>query len=102
MRNVVFNNYLQQQLDPLNRSHGCFGNRSSNTTSQKILHETNHTVRHVWMLHLRCASPHHDPNGNPTLLQVTEDPHDCPNISGPFIARILSDGFGCSRTEKQD
>lgn len=97
-----FGFYLQQQLDPLNRSHGCFGNRSSNPTSQKVLHETNHTVRHVWMLHLHCANPPHGPHGNPTPLQVSEDSSDSPNISTPFIARILSDGFGCRQTEKQD
>lgn len=97
-----FKCYLQQQLDPLDRSHGCFGNRSSNTTGQKVLHETNHTVRHGWMLHLYCANPQNGPHGNPTPLQVSEDSSGSPNISTPFIARILSDGFGFSQTAKQD
>lgn len=38
--------YLQQQLDSLNGSDSCFGDGSGDTTGQKVLHETNHRVRH--------------------------------------------------------
>lgn len=88
--NIVLWVYLQQQLHPLDGSHGCFGDGSSNTTRQEILHKTNHAVRHVWMFHLCCANPHHGLHGNPTLLQVAVDPPtDCPNIWAAFIARGL-------------
>ena len=49
--------YLQQQLDPLDRSDSCFGEGSGNTTGHKVLHETNHRVRHGWMFLVQVWDP---------------------------------------------
>lgn len=95
--------YLQQQLDSLNGSHSCFGDGSGNATSQKVLHETNHTVRHGWMYRFETLAV---PNLT-KVLKETQRPSKwtrtpiCPNISAPFIARILSDGFVSCQTENQ-
>lgn len=41
--------YLQQELDSLYGSDSCFGDGCGDATSQEILHETNHRVRHGWI-----------------------------------------------------
>lgn len=95
--------YLQQELDSLDGSDSCFGDGCGDATSQEILHETNHRVRHGW-IGVRVW-----PLWNPTEVleetqrpsKVDEDPPMCPNIWALFIARILGDGFASCRTENQ-
>lgn len=98
--------YLQQQLDSLNGSNSCFGDGSGNTTCQKVLHETNHRVRHGWM----CPVQIWEPWLNQTSPRSSRKPNAppsgrglsiCPNISTPFIARILSDWFTFWQTDKR-
>lgn len=90
--------YLQQQLDSLNGSDSCFGDGSGNTTSQKVLKETNHRVRHGWCVSCADLRPLTVPNFTKVLKETQRPskwtrPPICPNISAAFIARILSDGF---------
>ena len=98
--------YLQQQLDSLDRSDSSFGDGSGDSTGQEVLHETDHRVRHGCRFLVQTRDPRlfqtsHWSSRKPNAPSSGRGSSICPNISAPFIARILSDGFGSGQTEKR-